>query len=142
MLEDTPEQRGLIGREISVFHYPSGQILLVDTHDRELKYTIYDKLPVINQGEIVENKRLGHALLVAKAIQAKRDNARSRSAPSTPGVNRRRARVEGQYRPRELSEVDYLQALQEVNDSFVSIAESHAELASVKEAPLSQPRRS
>lgn len=140
MLDDTPEQRGLIGREVSVFHYPSGQILLVDTHDRELKYTIYDKLPVINQGEIVENKRLGHALLVAKAIQAKRDNARSRSAPSAPGVNRRRGRVEGQYRPSELSEVDYLRAIQEVNDSFVSIAESHAELAAVKEVPR-QPRR-
>lgn len=42
----------------------------------------YDRLPEIDQGAIVENKRLGHVLEVAQVMQAQRDSRRSGSRPS------------------------------------------------------------
>ena len=42
----------------------------------------YDSLPQVDQGAIVENKRLGHALQVANLMQQQRDNRRSHSAPA------------------------------------------------------------
>ncbi len=37
----------------------------------------------LNQGAIVENKRLGHVLAAAKLVQDKRDDTRSLSVPTT-----------------------------------------------------------
>jgi hypothetical protein len=45
-------------------------------------YRTYDKIGKIDQGAIVENKRLSHALRISGLIQANRDNRRA-SAPST-----------------------------------------------------------
>jgi hypothetical protein len=47
-----------------------------------LAYVRYDKLPFIDAGAIVENKRLGHALRVAQILQSQRDDRRSQSMPS------------------------------------------------------------
>ncbi|MCO3750090.1 ISNCY family transposase, partial [Pseudomonas aeruginosa] len=38
----------------------------------------------IDQGAIVENKRLGHVLQVAQLVQAQRDSRRSQSVPGNP----------------------------------------------------------
>ncbi|WP_327355738.1 hypothetical protein [Caballeronia telluris] len=42
----------------------------------------YDKLAEIDQGAVIEHKRLGHALQVAKALQAQRENRRTSGSPS------------------------------------------------------------
>ncbi|MEN8506616.1 ISNCY family transposase, partial [Paraburkholderia terricola] len=42
----------------------------------------YDRLTEIDQGAIVEHKRLSHVLQVAQMIQAQRDNSRIGKAPS------------------------------------------------------------
>ncbi|MEN1494674.1 hypothetical protein AAIH17_36240, partial [Pseudomonas aeruginosa] len=49
-----------------------------------LPFTTYDKLCEIDQGAIVENKRLGHVLQVAQLVQAQRDSRRSQSVPGNP----------------------------------------------------------
>ncbi len=45
-------------------------------------YTIYDKLPVVNQGAIIENKRLGHVLRVVQELQKKRDTRKGLGRPA------------------------------------------------------------
>jgi hypothetical protein len=42
----------------------------------------YDKLTEVDQGAVVEHKRLGHALRVSQVVQAQRDNSRIGKAPS------------------------------------------------------------
>jgi hypothetical protein len=60
LLEDTPENRKLIHRYIDVWEYPDGRIeIRADGHvlpDRQ-----YDRLAEIDQGAVVEHKRVGHA---------------------------------------------------------------------------------
>jgi hypothetical protein len=47
-----------------------------------LRYVQYDKLSEIDQGAVIEHKRLGHTLRVAQALQAQRDNWRVSGSPS------------------------------------------------------------
>ncbi|MBY4725176.1 ISNCY family transposase, partial [Burkholderia contaminans] len=42
----------------------------------------YDRLAEVDQGAIVDHKRLSHALQVAQAFQAQRDSRRIGTAPS------------------------------------------------------------
>lgn len=78
LLADTKEHRRLIGKYIEVYEYPDGRIEL-HAGGAALPYTTYDKLPEVDQGAIVENKRLGHVLQVAQLMQAQRDSRRGRS---------------------------------------------------------------
>lgn len=81
LLADTKQTRKLIGKYVEVYEYPNGRIeLRVD--GSSLPYTTYDRLSEIDQGAIVENKRLGHVLQIAAQVQQQRDNRRSQSAPS------------------------------------------------------------
>ena len=41
-----------------------------------LPYSIHDKNPIVGQGDIVENKRLGAVLAAIQASQAERDRKR------------------------------------------------------------------
>jgi hypothetical protein len=81
LLPDTPGIRKLIHRYIEVFDYPDRRIEL-RADGSSLAHERFDKLPFIDAGAIVENKRLGHALRVAQVIQAQRDDRRSQSMPS------------------------------------------------------------
>ncbi|RQS44321.1 ISNCY family transposase [Burkholderia sp. Bp8986] len=81
LLEDTPENRKLIDRQIEVWEYPDGRIEL-RTEGRVLPCRQYDRLAEIDQGAIVEHKRLSHVLQIAQALQAQRDNSRIGKAPS------------------------------------------------------------
>ncbi|MDR5755105.1 MULTISPECIES: ISNCY family transposase [unclassified Caballeronia] len=81
LLDDTPENRKLIDRYIDVWEYPDGRIE-IRADGRSLPYRQYDRLAEIDQGMVVEHKRLGHVLQVAQAIQAQRDNSRIGKAPS------------------------------------------------------------
>ncbi|MCX8567340.1 MAG: Transposase [Glomeribacter sp. 1016415] len=81
ILEDTDEARKLINRYIEVYEYPDGRIEL-RANGIAFAYRRYDKLSEINQGTIVEHKRLDHVLHVAKLMQAQRDDRRPSYAPS------------------------------------------------------------
>ncbi|MGL6410459.1 ISNCY family transposase [Aeromonas veronii] len=90
LLIDTPSQRRLIGREIMVYHYCDDRVELRGPDGDLLDYCINDQLAPVNQGAIVDNKRLGHVLQMAQEVQTMRDDVRSRAAPSSPMTNRRR----------------------------------------------------
>ncbi|SOZ34863.1 Integrase [Cupriavidus neocaledonicus] len=59
LLADQPEHRAVIHRYIEVAEYPNGRIELW-ADGASLPYTTYDRLAEIDQGAIVDNKRLGH----------------------------------------------------------------------------------
>jgi len=81
LLDDTPDTRRLIGRYIEVYEYPDGRIE-VRADGAALPFIPYDRLVVVDQGAIVENKRLGHVLQIAQLLQEQRDSRRGRSAPA------------------------------------------------------------
>jgi hypothetical protein len=80
LLEDRPEHRRLIHRYIEVAEFPDGRIALW-ADGAALPYTTYDRLAEIDQGAIVEHKRLGHVLAIAAKVQALRDS-RQTAGPS------------------------------------------------------------
>ncbi|WP_354677859.1 ISNCY family transposase [Cupriavidus plantarum] len=80
LLEDRAEHRGLIHRYIEVAEYPDGRIELW-ANGASLPYTTYHRFPEVDQGAIVENKRLGHVLEIAQKVQALRDS-RHHEGPS------------------------------------------------------------
>ncbi|RQU96003.1 ISNCY family transposase [Burkholderia cenocepacia] len=110
LLEDTPENRKLIDRQIEVWEYPDGRIEL-RADDRVLDYRQYDRLTEIDQGAVVEHKRLSHVLQVAQALQAQRDNSRIGKAPSRThrGDSTRTNRNDpqaGKKKQREITQAD------------------------------------
>ena len=110
LLADTPEHRKLAGHYIDVYHYPDGRIE-PRTNGVALTFTTYDKLSEVNQGAIVDNKRLGHVLQLAQYVQEKRDNTRSLSLPATEGPPRKRGRPPGKKSQRSLDQSDMLEGL-------------------------------
>jgi hypothetical protein len=81
LLEDNVANRKLIGRYIDVWEYPDGRIE-IRAAGVALRYVPYDKLAEIDQGAVIEHKRLGHALQVAQVLQAQRDNRPISGSPS------------------------------------------------------------
>jgi hypothetical protein len=100
----------LAGRYIEAYQYPGGRIEL-RANGASLPYTIFDKLAEIDQGSIVDNKRLGHALQLAKLVQEKRDDRRSQPLPSADGMPRKRGCPAGKKSPRALNQNDMIEAL-------------------------------
>src|ERR1700674_216701 len=114
LLMDTPETRQLIGKYLEVFQYPDGRIE-IRAGGRALPYSTYEKLGAIDQGAIVENKRLGHVLQIVQRTQAQRDN-RAASAPSTAhrpnGKHAEQLKKPGTKSQRQLSTADLEAAIQ------------------------------
>ena len=81
---DTPDNRRLIGKYVEVFQYPDGRIE-IRVAGRALPYSLYINSGLIEQGTIVENKRLGRALQVLQAAQAHRE---PRTAAAVGAVHR------------------------------------------------------
>ena len=81
LLMDTPAARSVIGQYVEMYEYPDGRIE-VRANGAALPYTIYDRLSDVDQGAIVDNKRLGHVLQIAQMMQEQRDSRRGRSAPA------------------------------------------------------------
>ena len=81
LLADTVANRKLIHRMIEVWEYPDGRIE-IRAEGVALPYVPYDRLSQIDQGAIVEHKRLAHVLQVAQALQAQRDDRRAAGSPS------------------------------------------------------------
>jgi hypothetical protein len=121
LLPDTPENRRLIGKYVEVFQYPDGRIE-IRVAGRALPYSTYDKLGVVDQGAIVENKRLGAVLQVAQAVQAHRDS-RVVNVPSTAhradGTRIPRSRIAGSKKQRELGAADLQQAIEQVHPELL-----------------------
>jgi hypothetical protein len=92
MLADNSENRRLIGKYIDVLQFPDGRIE-IRAAGVSLPYSMYDKLGAVDQGAIVDNKRLGHVLQISQEVQSKRDS-RAVNAPSTAH------RADGQIVPR------------------------------------------
>ncbi|MEX3694263.1 ISNCY family transposase [Paraburkholderia sp. BR14263] len=115
LLDDTPENRKLIDRYIEVWEYPDGRIEL-RADGRVVPYREYDKLTEVDQGAVVEHKRLSHVLQVSQVIQAQRDNERIGKAPSRThrGDSTRTERKQGHARrkkQREFTQADIEQVI-------------------------------
>ena len=119
LLANIPGNRRLIGRYIDVFQFPDGRIE-IRVRGKSLPYTTYDKLGTIDQGEIVENKRLGHVLRVAQLVQTQRESRGH--GPSTAhradGLHTPKPRTPGTKTQRELSSADLKAAMTTVAPSI------------------------
>src|ERR1700754_3075163 len=105
LLEDTLANRRLVHRYIDVWEYPDGRIE-IRADGEVLRYRQYDRLAEIDQGVVVEHKRLSHVLQVAQAIQAQRDNRRAAGSPSRTnrGIEVRKSeRLPGTKKQREFT---------------------------------------
>ncbi|MFT4270623.1 MAG: ISNCY family transposase [Pantoea sp.] len=113
LLEDNDDSRRAMGKYLDAWQYPDGRIEL-RSHGTVFPYSAYDRLSEVDQGAIIDNKRLGHALAVAKLMQDKRDNTRSQGLPAGNGPSRRSAKKDpAKKRQRAINEDDLLEA---VND--------------------------
>lgn len=109
LLEDNEESRRFQGKYIDVWQYPDGTI-----NGTSLPFITYDRLGELDQGAIVDNKRLGRALEMIKLVQDKRDNTRSQALPSLDGHTSRRKKQPGKKSQRSLNQDDMLEALQQL----------------------------
>lgn len=110
LIEDNELSRRAIGKYIEVWHYPDGRKEL-RLDGVVLPYSTYDRLQEIDQGAIVDNKRLGRTLEFIKLIQDKRDNNRSQALPAGDGPSRRSRKPTEKKSQRSLDEDDMLNAL-------------------------------
>ncbi len=107
LIEDNELSRRAIGKYIEVWHYPDGRKEL-RLNGVVLPYSTYDRLQEIDQGAIVDNKRLGRTLEFIKLVQDKRDNNRSQALPAGDGPSRRRRKPTEKKSQRSLDEDDML----------------------------------
>ena len=121
LLDDTLVNRGLIHHYLDVYEYPDGRIE-IRVGGRALPYSTYDKLGEVDQGAIVESKRLSQVLRVAQQVQAQRDS-RAVDVPSSAhradGKRIPRSRVVGSKSQRELGAGDLQQAIQAVEPELL-----------------------
>ena len=112
LLADTPENRRFIGKYLEIFQYPDGRIE-IRVAGQSLPYSVYDKLGSVDQGAIVENKRLGHMLHIAQMVQSKRDTRADRpsTAHRADGSPVPRSQVVDSKRQRELGVDDLHKAM-------------------------------
>ncbi|SAL85886.1 integrase catalytic subunit [Caballeronia arvi] len=126
---DTLENRKLIGRYIEVWEYPDGR-KEIRANGKLIASRAYDRLAEVDQGAIVEHKRLAHVLEISQAIQAERDNRRIGKAPSRAhrgaGV-KTHERVPGTKKQRELTQADVEQVIVQMS--------SHKNMKSTAENP-------
>lgn len=68
LIENIEENSHLIHENVLILEYPNGDIS-VRYGNRALKYKVFDKLTRLDQGRVVENKRLGQVLRFAQDKQ-------------------------------------------------------------------------
>ncbi|AMV42607.1 ISNCY family transposase [Paraburkholderia caribensis] len=116
LLDDTPDNRRLVHRYIDVWEYPDGRIE-IRADGQVLACRRYDKLAEVDQGAVIEHKRLAHALQVAQALQAQRDDRRISGSPSRTNrgvAPRAKDRLPGTKKPREFTRDDLDQAIGQI----------------------------
>jgi transposase len=133
LLADTAANRRLIGKYVEVFQHPNGRIEILAA-GVSLPYSLYEKLGAVDQGAIVDNKRLSHVLQIVQMVQSKRDS-RAADGPSTAhradGHIVPRNKLAGSKRQRELAPEDIRSAIQ----SKASIAQTARRLREAGLAP-------
>ena len=81
ILEPVEQATAAIGKRVTVVDYPDGR-LSIRYRGVELAYRTFDKIQQVNQGAIIENKRLGAALAFIREEQLRREPLRrSTKAP-------------------------------------------------------------
>lgn len=81
LVEDTPENRKIARKRVTVYDYPDGSIE-VRYGGKTLPYSIlHDRLQRIEQGDVVDNKRLGNVMAFILEKQAELNCERSKSVP-------------------------------------------------------------
>lgn len=80
ILEPSDYAKGLVRKRVTVKDYPDGS-LLISHEGLPLPYRKFDKVRMVPQGAIIDNKRLGATLEVIKAAQQKNGVYRSQHAP-------------------------------------------------------------
>nr|WP_284504603.1 ISNCY family transposase [Caballeronia sp. ATUFL_M1_KS5A] len=122
LLDDTDENRALIHRYIEVWEYPDGRVAL-RAAGRVLPYREYDRLTEVDQGAIVEHKRLSHALELAQRMQAQRDDRRASGSPSRTnrGIEvRSPERAPGTKKQREFTRDDLEQMIGQLSQQHTA----------------------
>jgi hypothetical protein len=85
LLEPNDVTRGLARKRVWIYDFPDGRVE-VRHNGKSLPYTTFDRVARIDQGPIVENKRLSEALDICRELQANiPQKTRSRSAPRRSG---------------------------------------------------------
>lgn len=84
LVEPTDENTRIAGERVKVYEYPDGKIAFRYGH-RLLNYQVFDRLACVDQGAIVDNKRLGAVLRLALEKQDEQEaeglRARSKKMP-------------------------------------------------------------
>ena len=108
LLDDTAANRGLIHQYLDVYEYPDGRIE-IRANGAALACRQYDRLSDIDQGAVVDNKRLRHVLEVAQRVQLERDNRRISGSPSRTNQGEAvlpKMRANNTRKQRELTQAD------------------------------------
>jgi len=91
LIDPTEENSRLTQEAVKVLDYPDGTIAIQYGH-RKLEFKIFDKLADVDQGQVVDNKRLGAVLKFAQEKQQEFDQqqkrSRSKSAPKRTAQQR------------------------------------------------------
>ncbi|MFL5442503.1 MAG: hypothetical protein ACJ79W_25395 [Myxococcales bacterium] len=122
LLEPGPKTLRFAGKRVRVFEWEGGRIE-IRCEGQLLPYSPFDKNCCVDQGAIVENKRLGAVLSVIQASQAERDKARLASKKLTL---REKERIEAAQITAGLSSPSSPKWLSEVS-SFLEQHEGGAE---------------
>jgi len=109
VLKDTAENRRLSGKYVEVFQYPDERIE-IRVAGRALPYSLFVSSgnvepEMLDQGAIVDNKRLSHALQALREAQARREVRPPRASPAPThrrdGTKIPRSKMVGSQRPRQ-----------------------------------------
>jgi hypothetical protein len=92
LIDPTEKSKFLIGKSVMVYDYPDGTISIKYCGE-ELTFSIFDKLRSVQQGEVVDNKRLGAVLAFAKESQAERANTPERTRNAKKGSRKAQVRA-------------------------------------------------
>ncbi|WP_114195062.1 ISNCY family transposase [Edaphovirga cremea] len=97
LLEPCEENTRIAGEKIKVYDYPDGTLGFKYAH-RTLTYQVFDKLACVDQGAIVDNKRLGAVLKLAQVTQDEREREGKRERSKKMPKRRAQARVQEQLK--------------------------------------------
>lgn len=97
LVEPTEENTRIASEKIMVYDYPDGTLAFKYGH-RTLVYQVFDKLACVDQGAIVDNKRLGAVLKLAQVHQDERERDGQRERSKSMPKRRAQARIQEQLR--------------------------------------------
>ena len=105
----------LVDQYVDVYEYPDGRIE-IRANGIARPCTPYDKLSEIDQGGVVDHKRLSHVLQAAQLMQADRDNRQASGSPSRTNQEaapRAKERKAGAKKQREFTADDLTAAVRQ-----------------------------